>query len=197
MRLESRDRRRLLALARESLSRGVAEGRPAEPPVASLSPALKQPAACFVTLHSRQQLRGCIGSLQALEPLAVAVARAAYGAGFQDPRFPPLAAAELPGLELEISVLGPLEPLAVETQDGLIACLRPGVDGLLLEEGGRRSVYLPAVWEQLPDPALFLAQLKRKGGWPADYWSSALRASRFQVTVISEAGGVRQEPACG
>lgn len=184
MKLDAEDRKGLLALARDALARGVSGDAWEKPALEGLSEALRTPAACFVTLHSRQQLRGCIGSLQATEPLAVAVARAAHGAGFRDPRFPPLSAGELPGLELEISVLGPMQPLEAETESRLLAQLRPGLDGLLLEQGPRRSVYLPAVWEQLPDPAQFLSQLKLKGGWPADYWSPTIRASRFQVTVI-------------
>lgn len=88
-------------------------------------------------------------------------------------------------LELEISILSPMQDIPVSSEQDLIGVLRPGVDGLALEESWRHAVYLPSVWEQLPEPVEFVRQLKIKGGWPADYWSGEMRARRFQSETIS------------
>jgi len=92
---------------------------------------------------------------------------------------------ELAGLELEISVLSPLAPLAARSREELLAALRPGEDGLLLEEGPRRATFLPAVWEQLREPERFLAQLERKAGLAAGGWSPARRVWRYKVATLS------------
>lgn len=186
MKIDADQRRLLLRIARDSLEYGLRHGRPAYPDLESLSDSLRQPAACFVTLHKRGQLRGCIGSLEASEPLAHAVAGSAFAAGFQDPRFPPLSADELMQLDLEISILTPMQELAVSSEQELLERLRPGIDGLLLEEGWRRAVYLPSVWTQLPEPAQFVEQLKLKGGWPVDYWSENMQVSCFQTETMEE-----------
>lgn len=186
MKLDAKTRKLLFQLAWQSLEHGLEHGSALEPSLADLPKAVRVPAACFVTLHKHGELRGCIGSLQATEPLARAVAHSAFSAGFRDPRFPPLHRNELGQLELEISVLGPMQDMNVSTEQQLLAALRPGVDGLLLEEQWRHAVYLPSVWEQLPDPLQFVQQLKLKGGWRADYWSSAMRARRFQTELICQ-----------
>lgn len=185
MNAESTNHELLLKIAWQSLRHGLRAGRPLEPELQSLPSALSEPAACFVTLHKNGLLRGCIGSMEARDPLAKAVAWSAFSAGFRDPRFPPLEPEELDELALEISVLSPMQEMTISSEQDLLDSLRPEVDGLLLEEGGRHAVYLPSVWEQLPEPTEFVRQLKRKGGWPADYWSSAMRARRFQSEMIS------------
>lgn len=129
--------------------------------------------ASFVTLEREGHLRGCIGSLEAKLPLIQAVAKNAVAAAFSDPRFPPLQARELDALSIHISVLTVPETLAVESEEDLLVKLRPGIDGLVLKRGPQRGTFLPAVWESLPDPRDFLAQLKQKAGlapgdWPAD-----------------------------
>jgi hypothetical protein len=82
-------------------------------------------------------------------------------------------------LHIHISVLSPPQPLAFESEQDLLAQLRPGVDGLILEERYARGTFLPSVWEQLPEPLDFLRHLKRKAGLPVDYWSTQLRVSRY------------------
>jgi AmmeMemoRadiSam system protein A len=186
MKLETEDRQRLLKLARTSLEYGLLHGRPWSPDLKTMPEALTVPRACFVTLHKQGSLRGCIGSLEPREPLAAAVAWSAYAAGFEDPRFPALRAEELPQLSLDISILSPMQDLKVDSEQDLREKLRPGVDGLLLEEGRRRAVYLPTVWSQLPDPSGFIQQLKLKGGWPVDYWSGGMRVRIFQTLNIEE-----------
>ena len=105
-------------------------------------------------------------------------------AAFGDQRFPPLTAAELDGLTLSVSVLTPPVPMRFTGEADLLAQLRPGVDGLIIEDCGRRALFLPAVWEQLPDPAHFLAHLKAKAGMPIDHWSPHFKASRFQAVEV-------------
>lgn len=180
------ERRALLDLARASIRHGLAEHRPLAIEPLDYPPALREPRAVFVTLNREGQLRGCIGHLQACQPLAQDVAENAYAAAFRDPRFPPLGADELADLEVHISVLSPPEPLAVASQAELLARVRPGVDGLILEDDGHRGTFLPAVWESLPRPADFLRHLKVKAGLPPDYWSDALRVSRYTAEAFGD-----------
>jgi len=152
---------------------------------------LMQPGACFVTLHKHGNLRGCIGSLVAHRPLGEDVAANARAAAFHDPRFPPLAQDELADIDIEVSVLSSPEPIYPSDETELEGMLRPGVDGVILEYGPHRSTFLPQVWEQLPDPAQFLAHLKQKGGLPADFWHPDMRISRYTVTAYAEQTGHR------
>jgi AmmeMemoRadiSam system protein A len=94
----------------------------------------------------------------------------AYASAFADPRFPALTAAEWNGTGIEISVLSEPEHVDVRSEAELLEMLRPGIDGLILQAGARRSTFLPAVWEQLPGPRDFVRHLKLKAGWPADFW---------------------------
>jgi AmmeMemoRadiSam system protein A len=179
--------RPLLDVARASIRSGVERGRPLRPDPLAYPAPLRELRASFVTLHLEAELRGCVGGLEPVRPLVADVAEHAFAAAFRDPRFPPVAAAELAGLEVHVSVLSPLEPLAFASEDDLLAQLRPGVDGLLLEAGGRRGTFLPAVWEQLPEPREFLRQLKRKAGLAPDFWSDALVVHRYTVEPVGEA----------
>jgi len=137
-------------------------------------------------LHEHGQLRGCIGSLQAWRPLADDVRANALAAAFQDPRFAPLSMTEWPAIRIEVSVLTPAQTLIVDSEDDLIAQLRPGQDGLVVELGGHRATFLPQVWEQLPAPRDFLAHLKHKAGLSHDAWSPAMRWSRYEVQKWQE-----------
>ncbi len=148
---------------------------------------LRSPGASFVTLTQRGQLRGCIGSLEAHRALYTDVQANAVAAALRDPRFPPLAAAELRITQVEVSLLSATEPLAFGSEADALAQLRPGVDGLLLEYGALRSTFLPQVWDQLPGPKDFLSQLKRKAGLPGDFWHERLRLQRYTVNKFQEA----------
>jgi AmmeMemoRadiSam system protein A len=145
------------------------------PPPRPADPDLLAPGACFVTLESRGVLRGCVGSLQPRRPLYLDVTRNAQSA-MNDPRLPAVSADDWPTLDVEVSVLSPLEPVAAGSRDELLAVLRPGVDGLVLAADGRRATFLPAVWAKLPDPARFLAALLAKGRWPAEGWPDGVAA---------------------
>ena len=107
-------------------------------------------------------------------------------AAFDDPRFSPLSRAEYDALEIEISLLSASAPIVVANEHELHAQLRPGVDGVTLQWGDRRSTFLPQVWESLPDPREFIAHLKGKAGLPPDFWSSELAISRYTVEKFAE-----------
>lgn len=173
----------LLAIARGAIATDLRETVPAYAP----ADWLQEPGASFVTLFWRGALRGCIGSLQAWRPLEMDVAKNARAAAFHDDRFTPLTRQEYPGLEIEVSVLSPLEKVVFDGQDELLSLLRPGVDGLVLEYEGRRGTFLPQVWAQLPEPAVFLAHLKQKAGLPKRFWDDGIQISRYTVTEWKEA----------
>jgi len=172
----------LLQLARRSIGEALGEAGPATPDL----PALHEHAATFVTLTQAGELRGCIGSLEAHRPLIDDVRANARAAAFRDPRFPPLTRDELAHTRVEVSLLSPAEPLFVTDEADALTRLRPQVDGLILAAGGRRATFLPQVWEQLPEPAVFLARLKQKAGLPAAYWSPELRLWRYTVQKWQE-----------
>ncbi|WP_020485513.1 AmmeMemoRadiSam system protein A [Methylomonas sp. MK1] len=175
---------RLLELARQSIAHGLQTGRPLPVDLESYPAELREICATFVTLELRGQLRGCIGMLEAVRPLAEDVAENAFAAAFRDRRFPPLAAEELADLDLHISVLSPAVAMKFASEADLIAQLRPGIDGIILQEDGRRGTFLPSVWDDLPDPAQFLQHLKQKAGLPAAYWSDTMQAYRYTTEMF-------------
>jgi len=169
----------LLALAKESIAHGLASGKPK--PVEAATGALAAPGAVFVTLKRAGQLRGCIGSAMAWRPLIEDVLDNAFKAAFHDPRFPPLTPAEWDQVSLSVSLLTPPVAMAITNEADLLAQLRPGIDGLIIEDGGRRALFLPSVWEQLPDKRQFLGHLKQKAGMALNHWSAGFKASRFEA----------------
>jgi hypothetical protein len=179
----------LIALARHSILSGLDTGQPARVPVDERTAALlAAPGAAFVTLRRRDgALRGCIGSATATRPLIVDVTQHAFNAGFRDPRFPRLEWLELAGLVLSVSVLTPPEPMRFADEPGLLEQLRPGMDGLIIEELGRRSLFLPSVWEEISDPRQFLTLLKLKAGLAAGHFSPTFRAQRFRSIEVKGA----------
>jgi AmmeMemoRadiSam system protein A len=179
--LSDGQRGQLLDIAWGSIRHGLAHDSPSRPELSGLPGVLVRPAATFVTLHVGGDLRGCIGRLEAFRPLAEDVAENAYAAAFRDPRFPPVREWELVRLSLEISLLTPPEPMVFAGEEDLLAQIRPGIDGLILEDQGHRGTFLPTVWESLPEPDAFLAALRRKAGLPADHWSDSLRVCRYRT----------------
>lgn len=189
MNLATPERRELLRLARTSIGSSLAlgaAGGPAPFSVALLQPGLTLRRSSFVTLRRGAELRGCCGTLDAPRPLAEDVWRNAWAAAFNDYRFAPLTDDEWPHIKLHLSLLTAPEPIAVVTEEHLLALLQPGVDGLILENETGRATFLPAVWEQIPEPAQFVQHLKRKAGWPAGYWSPRMRAWRYTTESFDE-----------
>lgn len=150
------------------------------------APELAKPGATFVTLTQQGQLRGCIGSLEAHRALATDVAENAIAAAFRDPRFAPLRTDELSRTRVEVSLLAPAEPFIVIDEADALKRLRPGIDGLILSHGLHRATFLPQVWEALPEPQRFMAQLKLKAGLPADFWDDRIALARYTVQKWTE-----------
>lgn len=150
------------------------------------APFLHRPGASFVTLKSENRLRGCIGSLKAHRTLVEDVKANARAAAFHDPRFAPLSFDELSATRIEVSVLSAFAPLNFRNQEHALAQLRPGEDGVVLEFGHHRGTFLPQVWENLPSPASFLGELKRKAGLPRDFWDDGIQLFRYTVSKWAE-----------
>ena len=176
----------LLQLARDSILYHLEQGRPLPVDCKAYPEHLRVHRASFVTLHLQRQLRGCIGTLEAYQPLVVDVANNAQAAAFSDPRFPPLSSAEYPYLDIHISILSPPEPMCFSSEHDLLAQLRPNVDGLILKAGRHRGTFLPSVWESLPNPHDFLLHLKYKAGLPADYWTDEVEVLRYTAESIGD-----------
>ncbi len=177
----------LLRVAAAAIEHGLAHGRPLRVNSADHPRDLAAKAACFVTLKRLRRLRGCIGTSSAHRPLVEDAAHNAFAAAFRDRRFSPLKSEELAGLELSISVLSAAAPMAVIDEADLLRQLRPGTDGLIIEDAGRRALFLPSVWEGLPKAETFLRQLKAKAGMEADHWSPGFKAWRFVAEEIHAA----------
>jgi len=184
--LSAVERCELLQLARRSIEAGLREGRRAAYPGSPILPPGGPAMSSFVTLRIKGELRGCCGTITAERDVGEDIWRNAWASAFADPRFAALGDAELSRWDIHISVLTPPEPLPVTSEAELLSVLRPNVDGLVLEMGGARATFLPAVWQQLQRPLDFVRQLKRKAGWPQEYWSPQLRALRYQAEEFGE-----------
>lgn len=176
----------LLRAAAGSITYGVRNSTQLTVKPENFPDALRQTAATFVTLNLNGRLRGCVGTIQAVRPLIADVVENAYRAVFKDRRFQPLTIEELAGAEraLSISVLSPQTELTFEDEDDLLSQIRPGIDGIVIVDHGKRSVFLPVVWESLPEPKQFLARLKLKAGLAEDHWSESFKAYRYTSESI-------------
>ena len=172
----------LLILARNAIAGELGEAQQTELEL----PELAQPGACFVTLTLDGKLRGCIGSLKAWRSLREDVRANACASAFHDQRFTPLSREEFSRVRVEISLLSEPQPMACASEEDALSQLRPGMDGVVFEIGNHRSTFLPQVWEDLPEPRQFLAQLKLKAGLPPSFWSAEAKLSRYQVEKWKE-----------
>jgi AmmeMemoRadiSam system protein A len=186
-RLTDEEKRLLLRLARSALERGVRGEALPSPDAALMTGHLAQLGASFVTLTVNGDLRGCIGALEPAQPLAADVRDHAVAAALEDPRFMPVTPDELTDIEIEISRLTLPQELEYESAEDLLGKLRPGIDGVILRDGGRRATFLPQVWEKIPDKAAFLDQLCAKMGVMPDTWRRKhLRVQVYQVEEFHE-----------
>lgn len=181
----------LLAIARGAIAKAL--GRPSG--MQEDTDWLHEPGATFVTLTRHGALRGCIGSLQARRRLVDDVKANAVAAALRDPRFAPLAPSELDTVRVGVSLLSPMQPMAVQHEADALAQLQVGQDGLVFECHGRRSTFLPQVWEQLTTPRDFLAQLKAKAGFAPDFWAAEVRLQRYTVAKWEEGSLPAPRPA--
>lgn len=173
----------LIPIARAAISNAL--GRLHNAPNEDL-PWLHEKGASFVTLTQNQNLRGCIGTLEAHRPLLIDVKANAQAAAFRDPRFSPLTIRELDSTEIEISLLSAMQPLMFSGEHDALAQLRPGVDGVVFEFGRYRSTFLPQVWEQLPEVDVFMAHLKHKAGLQPGFWDEEVKLYRYTVSKWKE-----------
>ena len=192
----------LLRLARATIQEALStQRRPRvrRHPVARLDdPVLREPGASFVTLRAADgELLGCIGTLSARQPLIADVAEHAFDAAFRDPRFPPMTRERADGMVIDISVLSPTRPFPCAGYADLARRVPVG-SGVVVDAGRRRATFLPAVWEQLPEPPAFLSALWRKAGlapgeWPAETVDRGvrLRGVRRVLTGASDSGTPR------
>jgi AmmeMemoRadiSam system protein A len=178
------DRRTLLAIARRAITGhviGTVEAGDAEAEGQALNTTQALSAGVFVTLHEEGDLRGCIGHMEPDEPLVAALVDAAVAACSRDPRFPPVRPDELAQIAIELSILGPLEPVA--TLDDV----EIGRHGLLVEQAHRRGLLLPQVAaEHQWTAAMFVSHTCRKAGLSDDAWQRGARLWKFEAEVFSE-----------
>ena len=176
----------LLRLARQTIANGCSEGMPPEITPSDFPEDFRQQLACFVTLQKQGQLRGCIGSLQVRRTLVEDVVHNAFASAFRDFRFFPVTESELSEISVEISILTPMTPIDVSSEEELLRELEPGVDGLVIENEQHSATFLPQVWEQLPEPEQFLQHLKRKAGLQDDHWPEDMRCFRYHCEKFKE-----------
>ena len=181
------EKQTLLHIAREAITHAV-KGKPLpsldkEP----LTSALSENGASFVTLTIHGELRGCIGALEAYQPLANDVREHAIAAALDDPRFPPVGEKELSRIHIEGSCLTKPQEMEYGSSDDLVAKLRPNIDGVILRHGMRRATFLPQVWEKIPDTEDFLEQLCYKMGVRGNTWrDTKLQVYTYQVEEFHE-----------
>jgi len=178
----------LLRIAREAIEHAVRGGKIIPQNPSTLSPSLREKGASFITLTINRQLRGCIGALEAYQPLADDVREHAVAAALEDPRFPPVSEDELSRIQIEISRLTRPVPLDYTDADDLLSKLRPHVDGIILKDGySRHATFLPQVWEKIPNPPEFLNNLCYKMGGRDDLWRTKhLDVLVYQVEEFHE-----------
>jgi AmmeMemoRadiSam system protein A len=169
--------------ARECI-RAALGGRPANRPAGA---AYDEPGATFVSLHGPGgRLQGCIGTLEPHRSLVEDVAHNALGAAFRDPRGRSLRLDDVDALEVEVTVLGPLERVPSEDEALACAALRPGVDGVVFAWGGRRATFIPQMWQHFADAPTLLGELKQKAGLPADFWAPDVEVWRYTAVVAAD-----------
>lgn len=183
--LMQRHNTRLRDCVVRSILHGIKKGEPINVDIKSFTPELQDIRATFVTLTKDGQLRGCIGSVIPHRPLIADLVHNAYAAAFSDPRFKNVSLGELSDMEYAISLLSPMNEIIFSDEADLLSQLRPAIDGLLIKDKGKQSVFLPQVWDQLPDPETFLRHLKQKAGLSATHWSDEFQAWTYQVTKTS------------
>jgi len=178
--LTESEQRELLRIARNAIESYVRTGK--VPPVKPLTARLQEKRGAFVTLHERGELRGCIGYVEPVKSLYLAVSDMAVAASTEDPRFAPVTGDELGDIDVEITVLSPVRPLP--SPDSVIV----GKHGLIIREGNRSGLLLPQVpVEQGWDREAFLQGVCRKAGLPPNaYRDKDARLSCFTGQVFGE-----------
>ena len=181
------DKKKLLKIAREAITRVVRNEQLKRIKPQEHSQLLREPGASFVTLTIREELRGCIGTLEANQPLILDVQEHAVAAAMEDYRFTVVREKELQMINIEISRLTPVHLMDYSTPEDLVSKIRVNVDGILIKASGRRATFLPQVWEKVPDTEQFLSQLCMKMGAPPDLWRGKhVQIYTYQVEKFKE-----------
>ena len=149
-------------------------------------PIFNELGACFVTLKKENILRGCIGSIIAHQPLIVDLIQNSQNAAFRDPRFMPVEENEINDIKISVSLLSHPIKIHFKDENDLLEQMVPDRDGIIIRDGAKQGVYLPVVWEDIPDKARFLQSLKMKVGMSPDYFSDTFEAYRFEAIYLSE-----------
>lgn len=176
----------ILDTARKSIAYTLEHHKPIMQGHENIPAPMLENGACFVTLEINHQLRGCIGNLEATQPLIDSISQNAYAAAFSDPRFPAVTQQEFDALDIHVSILTPATEMVFTDEQDLVNQIMPNIDGLILEDKGQRGTFLPSVWESLPAPDDFLRHLKLKAGLPENYWSDTLKVFRYHTEMIKE-----------
>ena len=183
--LRPADQKTLLDVAEQSIERALETRCMGQLDAGSYSARLQQVQSSFVTLRIGDELRGCVGSIEAKDPLVVDVASNAFRAAFQDVRFPALCLEEFLYLSFHISVLSPMLLRPTRSLADAIGQVRPGIHGVLLRLGSRVATFLPGVWETLPDPEQFFGHLRRKAGLDPDRWQPGIQVWTYTTQQFS------------
>ncbi len=185
--LSREDKKTLLKIAREAIAKKAQDEALPEISVDAYSPPLREKGASFVTLKKQGALRGCVGTLEAEQPLVKDVQERAVAAAFHDFRFPSVREEELSEITIEVSCLTEPQPLEYEKADELTQKLKPGVDGVVLSDGYHKATFLPQVWETLPDVEDFLNRLCYKMGVKPNLWrEKKLDVKTYRVIKFKE-----------
>ena len=174
----------MLEICRNSIKAGLDNQQIAI--TSKVPPVFNQLGACFVTLNINGRLRGCIGSIVAHQPLIIDLAQHAYDSAFRDNRFPPLTSEEYDKIDISISLLSPPAKMQFKDEQDLLNKITPFEDGIIIRDGKYQSVYLPSVWEQIPNKVDFLNNLKIKAGLPPTHFSSTFEAFKYSTVYIKE-----------
>ena len=169
----------ILSIARESIRCGL-NNENYEPK--HIPPVLTQFGASFVTIKLDDKLRGCIGSVYPTKPLVLDIIDNAVNAAFRDSRFEPLSQDEFDNLEISVSILSDIKRIKYKDEKDLLSKIYP--HGVIIALREKRAVYLPVVWEQLPEREVFLNSLKEKAGIDPYYFTNNIEAYKFDTLVI-------------
>lgn len=179
--LTDSDRQQLRDIALQSIRHGLSFHAPLPLSLKDYNELLRTEGASFVTLNLHGNLRGCIGTLEAYQPLVKDVADHAYAAAFSDPRFAAVTDSEIDQLDIHISVLTPATKIEFTSEQDLLTKIRPNIDGLILDDGYHKGTFLPSVWEQLAEPVDFLQHLKLKAGLDKNDWNEQIQVYRYHT----------------
>ena len=181
----------LLDIAQQSIRHGIKSGACPNVDVLGFPYPMRTHRRTFVSVHTGGKLRGCVGSLAANNPLIADVVQNAYRAAFEDKRFKPLTEEDLAETDISVSILSTPRPMTFRGEANLVAQIQPDTDGLILQDGNKRGIFLPIVWEQISEPREFLRHLKNKAGLPLDHWSDGIKLWRY----TTESFGTKFAPA--